>query len=135
MTGAFLAAFGAKTLSCRQSALIGPLAPPTLGEPSAFIGCMQDGPLAVASRSPLQAAGGAGGAQRSLPTGGAAKGVVRKPSAVSPDVPASTPPSTVTLTWAWAWADPARIKAPKTVAQNRSMAFPPRPLVVREDLP
>jgi len=51
---------------------MGPLAPPPLGEPSAFIFCTQEGPFRVASRSPVQAAARAGGAQRRSPTGGAA---------------------------------------------------------------
>ena len=72
MTGAFLPSSGVKTLSCRQSSLVGPLALPSLGMPSAFIFCGHEGPLAVASRSPFQASGFLGGAQRSAPTGGAA---------------------------------------------------------------
>ena len=72
MTGALRAFAGAKTFSCRQSSLMGPLAPPPLGVPSAFIFCTQEGPFLVASRSPLQAAARAGGAQRRSPVGGAA---------------------------------------------------------------
>ena len=72
MTGARFAVAGAKTFSCRQSSLIGPLAPPPLGEPSAFIFWTQEGPFRVASRSPFQAAARAGGAQRRSPTGGTA---------------------------------------------------------------
>ena len=46
--------------------------PPSLGVPFSFMGCMQDGPLAVASRSPSQGTTGLGAAQRKAPTGGAA---------------------------------------------------------------
>ena len=75
MTGAGLApglARGANTLSCRQSSLIGPLAPPALGAPSSRMGWGQEGPAATAGRDPVQACGAWGGAQRRGPTGGAA---------------------------------------------------------------
>src|SRR5512144_1741405 len=104
------AAFGAKTLSCRQSSEIGPLAPPELGVPSAFIGCGQEGPASAAGLGAVQGFTGAGGAQRRAPTGGAAKGMLRKTLALSSATPTTGPESILTVTGAgagWAWARPA----------------------------
>ena len=63
----------------RQAALLPGLASdafiaalPSLGVPSGFICCGQEGPFWVASRAPLQASGFFGAAQRRSPTGGAA---------------------------------------------------------------
>src|SRR5689334_3723245 len=104
MTGAAFACGGAQTLSCRQSSDIGPLAPPKLGEPSAFISCGQEGPFSVAIRGAVQAFTGCGGAQRRAPVGAAANGMPRKTLARSPASPTTGPESIFTVTVLAGWA-------------------------------
>src|SRR5258706_14369626 len=98
MTGAAFACamfafLGAKTLSCRQSSEVGPLAPPELGVPLAFIGCGQEGPASAAARGAVQGFTACGGAQRRSPTGGAAKGMLRKTLAEPSVTPTKGPES------------------------------------------
>src|SRR6478609_9244863 len=93
-----LASWGAKTLSCRQSSEVGPLAPPELGVPLAFIGCGQEGPASAAGR---------GGAQRRSPTGAAAKGMMRKTLADPSTTPTRGPLSIFAVGAGWACAAPA----------------------------
>ncbi len=116
---AFLGApFGAKTLSCRQSSDVGPLAPPEFGVPSAFIGCGHEGPASAAGLGAVQGFTGRGGAQRSSPTGGAAKGMFLKTAALSVATPTTGPESIFTVT-ACAWAAPAASTAAATRVEIR----------------
>src|SRR3984957_598981 len=78
MTGNCLAEVaGRKTLIVRQASVFG----------TSSVVCGHSGPNFVASRTPLQCCAGCGSRQRSLPTGGAAKGIPLK--LTTP--PASTP--------------------------------------------
>ena len=69
MTGRPCAPGGAQTLMNRQSSL------PAFGPDFPAAGCVQMLPTAVALSVAVQDAGGRGGAQRRLPTGGAAYGM------------------------------------------------------------
>jgi hypothetical protein len=70
-TGSALAPSGAQTFSVTQSSLPVNAPPPTIVGPE-VAACGQTGPNAVASRSADTQDAGAGGRQRSSPTGGAA---------------------------------------------------------------
>src|SRR5215468_4743200 len=69
ITGSPIAPGGAQTLMNRQSSL------PVFGPDFPTAGCVQMLPKAVAASVALHGAGGCGGVQRRLPTGGAAYGM------------------------------------------------------------
>src|SRR6266850_7908909 len=116
ITGRPCAFGGAQTLMNRQSSL------PAFGPFFPAAGCVQMLPTAVAFNVAVQGATGWGGAQRSLPTGGAAYGMPSHSFTPFTTMPQTAPLAVITVVPAAHGCAEARPAGTATAAAQRTAA-------------